>query len=117
VNDDAALGRQTKGVKDGKGDPVDADELSYTPHVVEGLVQQNFRAVQAVGGDSIGAVLSERGQLRIWGSFKVRRFLWKITNAELNLFRSRPQTDTRLSRTCVDVENPRPKLQQLLSGR
>ena len=74
MNDDAALGRQTKDVKDTDGNPVDADELSYTPHVVEDLVQQNFRAVQVVGGDSIGAVLSERGQLRIWGSFKVRTF-------------------------------------------
>ena len=79
VNDDAALGRQTKNVKDINGNPIDADELSYTPHVVEDLVQQNFRAVQVVGGDSIGAVLSERGQLRIWGSFKVRRFPLEYT--------------------------------------
>ena len=74
VNDDAALGRQTKDVKDANGNPTDADELSYTPHIVEDLVEQNFRAVQVIGGDSIGAVLSGRGQLRIWGSFKVRGY-------------------------------------------
>jgi regulator of chromosome condensation len=118
VNDDAALGRQTKDVKDADENPVDADELSYTPHVVEDLVEQNFRAVQVVGGDSIGAVLSERGQLRIWGSFKVRPVSsGNYGTYRADLFRSRPQKDTRPSRTCADVESPRLKLQRNLSDQ
>jgi len=102
VNDDAALGRQTKDVKDANGNPVDPDELSYTPHPVEDLVQQKFRAVQVVGGDSTGAVLSERGKLRIWGSFKVREFPLKITGHTVlirSIPRSRQQKATKPSRT------------------
>ena len=118
VNDDAALGRQTKDVKDADDNPVDADELSYTPHVVEDLVEQNFRAVQVVGGDSIGVVLSERGQLRVWGSFKVCPVSsGNLRNVSADLFRFRPQKGTRLSRACANVENPLLKLQRNLSDQ
>ena len=71
VNDDSALGRQTEGVKDADGNPIDMEELAATPHVVDALVAQKFRAVQVVAGDCTGVALSDRGELRIWGTFRV----------------------------------------------
>ncbi|KAG8786589.1 hypothetical protein FRC15_011137 [Serendipita sp. 397] len=70
VNDDSALGRQTEGVKDADGNPVDTEELSATPHIVEALVEQKFRAVAVEAGDCTGAALSDKGELRIWGTFR-----------------------------------------------
>ncbi|CAG7849420.1 Guanine nucleotide exchange factor SRM1 AltName: Full=Pheromone response pathway component SRM1; AltName: Full=Pre-mRNA-processing protein 20; AltName: Full=Regulator of chromosome condensation; AltName: Full=Suppressor of receptor mutations 1; AltName: Full=mRNA transport protein 1 [Serendipita indica DSM 11827] len=70
VNDDSALGRQTEGVKDADGNPVDQEELSATPHVIDALVEQKFRAVVVVAGDCTGAALSDKGELRIWGTFR-----------------------------------------------
>lgn len=72
MNDDSALGRQTEGVLDAEGNIVDMEELAATPHVVQALVDQNFRAISVVAGDCTGAALSEKGELRIWGTFRVR---------------------------------------------
>lgn len=47
------------------------EELAATPHVIDALLEQKFRAVTVVSGDSTGAALSDKGELRIWGTFRV----------------------------------------------
>ncbi|KAJ3873645.1 RCC1/BLIP-II [Lentinula edodes] len=59
VNDDAALGRITEG-----------DELSSNFHPVQALIDEGFRAVRVVAGDNVSAAVSDRGELRIWGTFR-----------------------------------------------
>jgi regulator of chromosome condensation len=71
VNDDSALGRQTEGVVDADGKPMDMEELAATPHIIDALREQNFRAVAVQAGDCIGVALSDQGELRIWGTFRV----------------------------------------------
>ncbi|PFH51391.1 hypothetical protein AMATHDRAFT_47104 [Amanita thiersii Skay4041] len=73
TNDDAALGRVTQDVPDPDklGEFLDVDQLTSIPHPLESLVKENFRAVQVVSGDSICAAISEGGELRVWGSFRV----------------------------------------------
>lgn len=70
VNDDSALGRPTEGVVDAEGKPMDMEELAATPHVIEALREQGFRAVAVEAGDCIGVALSDKGELRIWGTFR-----------------------------------------------
>ncbi|TFK71763.1 RCC1/BLIP-II [Pluteus cervinus] len=72
VNDDAALGRVTKDVPDPDkpGFFLDVDELTSYPHPLPSLIDENFRTVQVVAGDSICAALSAEGELRVWGSFR-----------------------------------------------
>lgn len=76
MNDDAALGRVTHNVPDpsNPGAFLDVDELTSVPHPLQSLVDEKFRAVQVVAGDSIGAALSTEGDLRVWGSFRVCLF-------------------------------------------
>lgn len=73
VNDDAALGRITKDVPDPEnpGSFIDADTLTATPHPIQTLVDEKFRAVRIATGDSISAAVSDNGELRVWGSFRV----------------------------------------------
>ncbi|RDB19904.1 Protein pim1 [Hypsizygus marmoreus] len=73
VNDDAALGRITQNVPDPENPDtfLDVDELTSIPHPLQSLVDENFRAVQVASGDSICAALSQDGDLRVWGSFRV----------------------------------------------
>lgn len=42
-----------------------------TPHPIQSLIDERFRAVQIVAGDSISAAVSQSGELRVWGSFRV----------------------------------------------
>lgn len=74
MNDDAALGRVTQFVPDPSNPNsfLDVDELTSIPHPLQSLVDENFRAVQVAAGDSICAALSVEGDLRVWGSFRVR---------------------------------------------
>lgn len=74
VNDDAALGRITQNVPDpnNPGGFLDVDELVTYPHPLQTLVDEGFRTVQLASGDSICAALSSEGDLRVWGSFRVR---------------------------------------------
>lgn len=85
INDNAALGRET-----GRGD-VEAEVLETEPMLVEGLGPQGkgtkagtkeqgggqmgdvetFRATRIAAGDSVSVALSEDGQVRVWGSFRV----------------------------------------------
>ncbi|KAF9054974.1 RCC1/BLIP-II [Hymenopellis radicata] len=73
LNDDAALGRITQEVPDPEnpGSFLDVDELTATPHPLQSLKDENFRAVQVTAGDSICAAVSSEGELRVWGSFRV----------------------------------------------
>lgn len=65
INDNAALGRVTS------VQGVEAEELESIPMVVEGLQDEEFKAVRVDAGDSVSLALSERGKLRCWGSFRV----------------------------------------------
>ncbi|KAF9568941.1 RCC1/BLIP-II [Agrocybe pediades] len=73
VNDDAALGRITQDVPDpnNPGSFISVDDLTAVPHPLKSLTDEGFRAVSAVAGDSICAVVSDKGDLRVWGSFRV----------------------------------------------
>ena len=73
VNDDAALGRVTQNVPNPEkpNEFLDVDELTSYPHPIQSLVDEGFRAVKVVAGDSINAALSDAGELRLWGSFRV----------------------------------------------
>ena len=75
VNDDAALGRITQDVPDpnNAGAFLDVDDLTAIPHPLRTLIHEGFRAVKAVAGDSICAAVSDSGELRVWGSFRVRQ--------------------------------------------
>lgn len=85
VNDDAALGRITQNVPDPKnpGSFLNIDELASIPHPLQSLIEEKFRAVRVVAGDSICAVVSDEGELRVWGSFRVGAE--KLWNAWMNL--------------------------------
>lgn len=83
VNDDAALGRITHNVPDPNNPDsfLDVDELTSVPYPLQSLVDEKFRAVQVASGDSICAALSDQGDLRVWGSFRVRHFKVFLMNS------------------------------------
>ncbi|KAG1755475.1 regulator of chromosome condensation 1/beta-lactamase-inhibitor protein II [Suillus lakei] len=72
VNDDAALGRVTKDVPDPDNPEkfIHIDELTAVPYPLQSLVDEGFRAVRIAAGDSISAAISDKGELRVWGSFR-----------------------------------------------
>lgn len=73
INDNASLGRPTINVTDpDKSDQILEQEiLESQPMVVQELVDQSFRAVDVVAGDSVSVALGSHGDLRVWGSFRV----------------------------------------------
>lgn len=73
TNDNAALGRVTDDVPDPEnpGSFLSVDDLTSYPHPLQTLVDEGFRAVRAVAGDSIGAAISDKGEFRVWGTFRV----------------------------------------------
>lgn len=75
VNDAAALGRQTVDVPDpdNEGETIEAELLETEPAVIPSLVDEGFRAVAIASGDSISVALGDQGDIRAWGSFRVRR--------------------------------------------
>lgn len=82
VNDNAALGRITTNVPDpdNEGSFLDIDELISWPRPIETLVEENFRAVRVAAGDSIGAAISDKGEFRTWGTFRVGLLFFFIPN-------------------------------------
>jgi regulator of chromosome condensation len=69
INDNAALGRVTS-----KPD-VEAEELESNPFPVENLTvsaTEPFKAVRVSAGDSVSLAVSDHGDVRAWGSFRVR---------------------------------------------
>lgn len=73
VNDNAALGRITNNVPDPKnpGSFLDIDELTSWPRPIQALMDENFRAVRVAAGDNTGAAISDQGEFRVWGTFRV----------------------------------------------
>ncbi|KAF9534767.1 regulator of chromosome condensation 1/beta-lactamase-inhibitor protein II [Crepidotus variabilis] len=72
TNDNAALGRVTDDVPDPEnpGSFLSVDDLTAYPHPLQTLVDEGFRAVKAVAGDSICAAISDKGEFRVWGTFR-----------------------------------------------
>jgi regulator of chromosome condensation len=67
------LGRITQNIPDpnNPGSFLDIDELTSIPHPLQSLVEEGFRAVKIASGDSICGAVSDQGELRVWGSFRV----------------------------------------------
>ena len=63
-----ALGRKTQGVPE-----KDNTELEAEYDFVQGL--DGFRATFVAASDSCSIALSDKGELRAWGSFSVRTFI------------------------------------------
>lgn len=68
ANDAGSLGRITN--IEGE----DSDELEATPGLVESLREEGFKTVKLSAGDSHSVAISDQGQLRAWGSFRVSRY-------------------------------------------
>ena len=45
--------------------------LETQPMLVEGLQDEGFKAVSVAAGDSVSLAISDLGELRAWGSFRV----------------------------------------------
>lgn len=66
INDSGSLGRITV-LPDSD---IEAEELETKPMLVEGLDKDEFRAVAVAAGDGCSVALSDKGELRGWGSFR-----------------------------------------------
>lgn len=69
INDNAALGRLTS-----KPD-IESEELEANLYPVEGLTglnEEEFKAIRVAAGDSVSLAVSEQGEVKAWGSFRVR---------------------------------------------
>lgn len=53
------------------GSFINIDVLTSFPYPLQTLVDEGFRAVSIAAGDSICAAISDEGELRVWGSFRV----------------------------------------------
>ena len=73
INDGAALGRITATNPDpnNPGRFLPNDEFESWPFVVEELKKEGFRAVKVAAGDSVSVAVSDKGDVRAWGSFRV----------------------------------------------
>ena len=73
INDNACLGRVTNNVTDPSNpdEKIPNEDLEAYPYVVEELAKAGFRAVKVAAGDSISVAVSDKGELRAWGSFRV----------------------------------------------
>lgn len=78
TNDNGALGRVTVMIPDPKDDraAIEVDEKTkdpvWKPVPIHSLVEEGYRAVKIVAGDSFSAAISDKGELRAWGAFSVR---------------------------------------------
>ncbi|KAJ8515345.1 hypothetical protein ONZ45_g7233 [Pleurotus djamor] len=89
VNDDAALGRVTKDVPDPEnpGQFLNVDDLTSVPHPLTSLVDEKFRAVKIIAGDSISAAVSDQGDLRVWGTFRANEGSLGFANGNQHQFK------------------------------
>lgn len=73
INDNACLGRVTTNVPDpeNEGQVIENEILETTPTVIESLEKEGFRAVSVSAGDSVSVAVSDKGEIRAWGSFRV----------------------------------------------
>jgi regulator of chromosome condensation len=53
---------------------IESEILETQPMLVQTLVDEQFRAVGIAAGDSISVAIGETGELKAWGSFRVRIF-------------------------------------------
>ncbi|KAJ3862914.1 regulator of chromosome condensation 1/beta-lactamase-inhibitor protein II [Lentinula novae-zelandiae] len=106
LNDDAALGRITQNLPDPKnpGEFLDVDELTSVPHPLQTLVDQGFRAVKIATGDSICAAVNDKGELRVWGSFRVNEGSLGFANGLKHQFIPVPILHNSLTHRPGDVE-------------
>ncbi|KAF5358908.1 hypothetical protein D9758_004806 [Tetrapyrgos nigripes] len=106
LNDDAALGRVTKDVPDPEnpGSFLDIDELTSVPYPLQFLADEKFRAVQVVSGDSICAAVSDQGELRVWGSFRVNEGSLGFSSDLKHQFLPVPILNSQLSHKPGDIE-------------
>ncbi|ORY29674.1 regulator of chromosome condensation 1/beta-lactamase-inhibitor protein II [Naematelia encephala] len=72
INDNAALGRITVDVPDPNNpdSKIPNEDLETYPFVIEALEKEGFRAVQVDAGDSVSVAVSDKGEVRAWGSFR-----------------------------------------------
>ena len=70
INDNGVLGRVTENVEG-----QDSDELESQPMLVEGL--EDFKAVRIAAGDGVSMAISDKGEVRSWGCFRVRLLLYR----------------------------------------
>jgi regulator of chromosome condensation len=79
------LGRVTNDVDDpsNPGSKIPNEDLETYPYVVEALEKQGFRAVQVAAGDSVSVAISDKGELRAWGSFRVGECSFQKSTFEL----------------------------------
>lgn len=45
--------------------------LETSPALVQSLHDEGFRAIKVAAGDSVSVALGIKGELRVWGSFRV----------------------------------------------
>ncbi|TFK16348.1 RCC1/BLIP-II, partial [Coprinopsis marcescibilis] len=66
TNKEGALGRETN------KDPSDNEPNLRATHftVVKGLNDDKFRSTRLAAGDTFGAALGEKGELKVWGTFR-----------------------------------------------
>ncbi|KAH9846083.1 RCC1/BLIP-II [Lenzites betulinus] len=75
TNDNGALGRVTTNIPDPKNDAysIEVDEVTkepvWKPVPIHTLIEEGFRAVKIIAGDSFSAAISDQGELRAWGAF------------------------------------------------
>ncbi|KAI0082396.1 RCC1/BLIP-II [Panus rudis PR-1116 ss-1] len=71
-NDNASLGRVTTQVPnpDNPDEFLDTDTVTSYPYPLQSLVDEGFRAVRIAAGDSVSAAISDKGELRVWGTFR-----------------------------------------------
>ncbi|GAA5957827.1 hypothetical protein JCM3765_003780 [Sporobolomyces pararoseus] len=78
INDNAALGRKTN------IPGIESEELEANPGKVEGLTletePEEFKAVRVAAGDSVSLAISEKGELKAWGSFRSAEGLLGFSN-------------------------------------
>ena len=65
------LGWEVEGRMFVEGEFLDVDTLTAQPFPLQTLVDEGFRATRIATGDSISAAISQEGELRVWGSFRV----------------------------------------------
>lgn len=83
------------------------DILTSFPYPLQTLVDENFRTVSVAAGDSICAALSDEGELRVWGSFRVRfHFSFPLSLSLTPLFR---RTKARLASLTEPNTSSRPR--------
>ncbi|TDL26079.1 RCC1/BLIP-II [Rickenella mellea] len=72
INDHASLGRPTSNVldPDNPQEILEAEILETQPMILQSLVDEGFRAVDVAAGDSVSVALGDRGEIRVWGSFR-----------------------------------------------